>query len=240
MAHDLQPILAGLESEREADRLWAAYRLEEALGRELEAGRTEWGPVVEQALPALIRAIGDPHKGVQVHSANCLEFLAHHSDRVIPALREAMTGPDAWRAWGAAIVIARLGLWLPEAGPALGGAMGAKDRDVRWAAANYALSLGRKHPEAVAMVRELLGSENPIARKMAAYCLGAMGEYADVEAALAQRLDDPDRDVRRAVVLAIDKLPRISGPVKDRIRAMRTDDPDEFIRRAAAAVAAKF
>lgn len=238
MAYDIDRILQGLGDQDSATRLSAAAALETALKEELEAGRAEWDELVAQLLPVLIRGVGDSHKGVQVHSANCLEFLSYQSPVVIPALREAMAGDDGWRAWGAAIVTARMGYWFPEMAKALGGAFGAADRDVRWAAAGFSLQLGRSHPEAVAMVKQVLTDENPLARKMAAYCLGAMGQYADVEPALGARLGDPDRDVRRAVILALDKLPHVSDPVRDQIEALRKD-PDEFIRRTASAVAAK-
>ncbi|MFZ5828259.1 MAG: HEAT repeat domain-containing protein [Bacillota bacterium] len=239
MAYDLDRILTGMNDPDEATRLSAAYGLEQALKEELEAGRTDWEPLAGRILPVLIEGIGDQHKGVQVHSANCLQFLAYQSEAVIPALREAMRGAGSWRAWGAAIVFARLGLWSPEVGPALAGAMGARDRDVRWAAAGYALQLGRKYPEAVEMVMQTLASPEPLARKMAAYCLGAMGEYADVEAVLAGRLTDPERDVRRSVILAIAKLPQVSEPVLQQIAALR-HDPDLYVQRTADAVARKY
>lgn len=228
-------ILAGLGAPAPPERLGAAVTCEAALGHELEAGRTEWEPLVARLLPALIRAVGDVHKGVQVHAAACLQFLAYHSEAVVPALRAAMAGPDAWTAWGASLVAARLGLWLPEMHGALSGAMGAADRDVRWAAAGLSLQLGRTHPEAVAMAVATLRSESPLARKMAAYCLGAMGEYAEVAEPLAERLGDPDRDVRRAAVIAIGKLPRRPAELLARVAALHRD-PDLFVRRTAAAV----
>ncbi|HYG59115.1 MAG TPA: HEAT repeat domain-containing protein [Symbiobacteriaceae bacterium] len=236
---DTDRILAGLRSESGTARLAAARELEERLKEELERGRSEWESLVNGLLPALTAAIGDAHKGVQVHAANCLEFFSYQSYAVIPALRAAMAGPDPWRAWGAALVTARMGLWFPEMAPALQGAMGAGDRDVRWAAAGQCLQLGRSHPEAVDTVKATLASDNPLARKMAAYCLGAMGQYAAVEPALAAGLSDPDRDVRRAVILGIDKLPEVSEPVQAQIAALR-QDPDIYVRRTAAAVAAKY
>lgn len=239
MAYDVGLILTALGGADAETRLSAAAALEEALKDELEAGRAEWEGLVAEVLPALIQGVGDPHKGVQVHTANCLEFLAFQSGTVVPALREAMAGPDPWRAWGAALVTARMGYWLPEMARALQGAFGAQDRDVRWAAAGFCLQLGRNHPGAVACVKGALADPNPNARKMAAYCLGAMGQYADVEEALGARLSDPERDVRRAVVLGIDKLPQVSRATQERIAAMRRDDPDEYVRRTAAAVAAK-
>lgn len=239
MASDWERIRTGMAGAEDSTRLASAYALEQALKVELDAGRRDWADLADQLLPALIAGIGDAHKGVQVHSANCLQFLAYQSEAIIPALREAMAGPDTWRAWGAAIVFARMGLWSPEVGPALSAAMGARDRDVRWAAAGYALTLGRSHPEAVDMVKQTLASGEPVARKMAAYCLGAMGAYAEVEADLAARLSDPERDVRRAVILAIDKLPTSSEEVRQQIAALRSD-PDPFIQRTADAVAKKF
>jgi HEAT repeat protein len=237
--YDLPRMLAAMQADDPQTRLSAAHTLEQALKEELEGGRTDWAPLVAELLPVLIRGVGDEHKGVQVHAANCLEFLAFQSSDVVPALREAMAAGDPWRAWGAALVAARMGYWFTEMGPALAAAMGARDRDVRWAAAGFSLQLGRNHPDAVEMVKQTLRSENANARKMAAYCLGAMGQYAEVEGALAAQLNDPERDVRRAVVLGLDKLPRIAEPVQERIAAMRRD-PDEFVQRTAAAVAAKF
>lgn len=240
MAYDVGRILAALRAQEAGTRLSAAVALEQALKEALEQGRADWGPLTAELLPALIQAIGDTDKGVQVHAANCLQFLSYQSEAVLPALREAMTGPDAWRAWGAAIVAARTGVWFPEVGQALAGAMGATDKDVRWAAAGFCLQLGRSYPTVVDVVKGVLDSANPLARKMAAYCLGAMGAYAAVEDALAARLGDPDRDVRRAVILGLDKLPGgPSRPVVSRIAALR-QDPDEFIRRTAAAVAGKY
>lgn len=239
MAYDVGALIQGLASPDASVRLSAAYDLEEALKEELEQGRTDWEGLVSAAVPALIRGLGDSHKGVQVHTGNCVEFLSYQSPTVLPALRTALVAADRWQAWGAALVGARMGLWCEEMGPALRDAMGAADRDVRWAAAGFCLQLGRKYTEAVDTVRATLVSQNPLARKMAAYCLGAMGQYAQVETDLAARLGDAERDVRRAVILGIDKLPRVSGPVQERIRAMR-NDPDEYVRRTAAAVAAKF
>lgn len=239
MGYDTEALLQGLASPDAGVRLSSARGLEEALKEELEQGRTDWEDLVSAALPALLVGMGDTHKGVQVHTGNCVEFLSYQSPRVLPALREALRSADRWQAWGAALVGARMGLWCEEMGPALCDAMGAADRDVRWAAAGFCLQLGRKYGEAVDTVRQALAAENPLARKMAAYCLGAMGQYAPVEPDLAARLNDPERDVRRAVILGIDKLPQVSGPVQERIRAMR-NDPDEYVRRTAAAVAAKF
>jgi HEAT repeat protein len=239
VGYDVEALLQGLASPEAGDRLKAAYDLEAALQEELEQGRADWADLVAAVLPALIAGLGDSHKGVQVHTGNCVEFLSYQSPEVLPALREALRGADRWQAWGAALVGARMGLWCEEMGPALRDAMGAADRDVRWAAAGFCLQLGRKYTEAVDTVRAALASENPLARKMAAYCLGAMGQYAQVEADLAARLDDPERDVRRAVILGIDKLPQVSGAVQERVRAMRSDS-DAYVRRTAAAVAAKF
>jgi hypothetical protein len=111
VAYDIDRILGGLSDPDAGVRLSAAAALEEALREELEQGRLDWEGLVSAVLPGLIEAIGDPYKGVQVHAAGCLQFLAYQSGAVLPALRAAMAGPDAWRAWGAALVGARTGLW---------------------------------------------------------------------------------------------------------------------------------
>lgn len=188
-------------------------------------------------LPALVAALGENHKGMQVTAATCLQLIAYQSAAVIPLLRETMLGTP-WRAWGAAIVCARMGLWFPEMAGALSGALGSQDRDVRWAAANLLVQLGRTHAEAVATVRGALAEQNPTARKMGAYCLGAMGAYTDTEAALVSALADRERDVRRAAILALDKLPRLSPESAGHIASLR-EDPDVFVQRTADAVARK-
>ena len=73
---------------------------------------------------------------------------------------------------------------------------------------------------------------------MAAYCLGAVGEYASVEAHLVAVLNDEERDVKRAALLALDKLPVLAEETVDRIAAFR-HDPDEYLQRTAKAVAGK-
>ncbi|HEY8347334.1 MAG TPA: HEAT repeat domain-containing protein [Symbiobacteriaceae bacterium] len=235
MADPIEPHLSALSSPDPARRLAAAAALEQALQAEQESGRTDWEPLTARLLPVLIRGLGDPEKGVQVHTANCLQLLARHSGAVIPALRQAMGGTNRRRAWGAALVSARLGLWLPEMRHALSDAMSAQDRDLRWAAAQLALALGWSHPEAVEMVVETLQSPDPTARKMAAYCLGGMGAYTAVEAPLTGALRDPHREVRRAALLALNRLPSLS-PEAIRQMALLRFDPDPQVRRTAEAV----
>lgn len=239
MGQDLAALMKDLADPESAVRLAAAQRLEAAFHAELDEGRRDWAPLVADFLPLLVQGLGDRNKGVQVHAANCLEFLAYQSEAVVDALREALAGPDRWRAWGAALVVARMGLWTPEVGPALAGAMGAQDRDVRWAAASLALRLARVHPSAIEMVKSTLQDPNPIARKMAAYGLGAIGAFAPALDELVAALPDPERDVRRAVILAIDKLPAVPEAVRERVAAYR-EDPDIFVQRTAGAVAAKW
>lgn len=224
-------------------RLSAASALQQWLGDLLDAQTDATGferllsHAYPDLLPALVSALGDPHKGVQVTAANSLQFLAYQSAAVIPLLRGAMAGAP-WRAWGAAIVCARMNLWFPEMEGALAGALGSPNRDVRWAAANLLVQLGRRHGEAVAAAQGALAGDKPTARKMGAYCLGAMGEYTAVADSLAGALADGERDVRRAAILALDKLPRLSPQTLDRIAALR-EDPDVYVRRSADAVARK-
>jgi len=239
MTAELERATRRLASADPGERVAAARDLEAHLTALLAAGATGGAPLAERLLPALVKGLGDTEKGVQVHCANCLQLLAPHSGAVLPALREALTPPDERRAWGAAFVAGRLGFWSAGVGRALAAAMGAPDRDIRWAAADLAVALGRAHPECVEMAKETLQSPVPAARKMAAYCLGAMGAYADVAGALAGRLADPDRDVRRAAVLALNRLPRVPADVQRQVVSLR-QDPDQFVRRAADAVARRW
>lgn len=251
---DGSQMIGGLTSADAEERLAAVLALENWLGALLESGLTsdQLAHQVEQADPRLLEklvgALGDEHKGVQVTAATCLQFLAHQTPLVLPRLREAMApaardglaaAPASRRAWNAAIICARMKLWFPEMGPALTAALGAQDRDVRWAAAHALLALGRDHGAAVDAALGALGALGAGARKMAAYCLGAMGQYAPVEGALAGALADPERDVRRAAILALDKLPALSAGTLVQIQALEAD-PDLMVRRTATAVAAKW
>lgn len=193
-------------------------------------------------VPALVQGLGDLHKGVQVHCAECLEVLAHFSPAVLPGLCGALTATDTWHSWGAAIVLARLRLWREEMGPALAGALGSGNRDVRWAAADLLLRLAEQHragPVSVAM--EATRDPNITTRKMAAYLLGELGSrnLCSAEAALLPLLADEHRDVRRATILGLDRLGPLSPESRARFAAMQTDDPDEFVRRTAAGVLRK-
>lgn len=242
----LDRILPGLESAQDSERLAAARALDEHLralaGKAEEAAvdgtEGSWPQVAERCLPALVRALGDPHKGVQVHGANCLQTLLPHVPEVTPRLADAMSSPDRWQAWAAALAAARAGLWLVPMQDALGGALGAEDRDVRWAAAGLTVKLGRTHPEAVALVKGALLNGLPLARRMAAYALAAIGCYSSVESELVQALKDPDRNVRRAAVLALGKLPAVSRESVAAVAALQSD-PDVFVGRAARAVSAR-
>lgn len=237
MDDHLQMLLALLASDEEPLHLHAAQALEHALKEELEQGRTAWEPLAQQMTPVLIRCLCDRQKGVQVHAANCLEFLSYQSDLVLPALRAAMESADRQQRWLAALVAARLGLWLPEMGPALSDALGAADRDLRWAAAHCSLQLCRTHQEALAMILQSLQSPNPIARRMAAYCLGALGTAA-MEQTLLAALADADPTVRRAALLALHRLASLSPEALSHMAALQAD-PDLFVRRTAAAVSAR-
>lgn len=242
---ELDRTLAALADPADAaGRLGAAA----ALARWLQETLPDSGAVAAalQAHPdlvaALVAGLGDRHKGVQVHCAECLEVLAHFSPEVLPALHGALTTTDAWHSWGAAIVLARLQLWREEMGPALAGALGSADRDVRWAAANLLLRLAGVQGEPVtAVVMEAVRDLNPTARKMAAYLLGELGArgLAGAEAALLPLLADAERDVRRAAILALDRLGQMPPATRERIAAMATADPDEFVRRTAGGVLQK-
>lgn len=236
VAENLHSLLTAAKSAEAAERLRAAKTLEQVLLDELERGQTAWEPLAKELIPVLIGCLGDPEKGVQVHAANCLEFLSYQSAAVLPALRAAVGGAFRPQAWTAALVAARLDLWAPEMGDALREALGAPDRDLRWAAAHAIRQLSRTHPEAAAVVVGTLSDPNPIARRMAAYCLGALGKDGAGEAPLEPLLADADPTVRRAALLALARLPALSQEMLTQVAALQAD-PDPFVRRTAAAVA---
>ena len=249
MDEKLPLLLDLLGSGEDMTRLHAAKTLEDLLKEELEHGRSDWEPLAQQLTPALIHRLSDRVKGVQVHAANCLEFLAYQSELVLPALRTAMGGAHRQERWLAALIAARLGLWLPEMSPALEDALGAEDRDLRWAAAHLSVRLCRTHQKAVPMILQSLKSPNPTARRMAAYCLGALecdaavvqplrdslGSAPALEQSLVAALTDADPTVRRAALLALHRLRSLSPAALERMAALQAD-PDPFVRRTATAV----
>ncbi|MFO7173092.1 MAG: HEAT repeat domain-containing protein [Bacillota bacterium] len=188
---------------------------------------------------SLVQALGDRHKGVQVHAAECLEVLAHFSPEVVPALRSALQSGDPWHAWAAAIVLARLNLWWPEMGPALAGAMGSRNRDLRWAAASLVLRLAERYGRPLAdLAMAAARDPDPVRRKMAGYLVGEMGrrQYLEAEPVLLPLLEDPEPEVRRAGILALNRQPSLSPAARERLGQIAGADPDPFVRRTAAAV----
>jgi HEAT repeat protein len=111
------------------------------------------GPKAAPAVPALVKALGDPDQGVRANAAICLGFIGHQAKAAVPALSRLLMDQnevDTVRSW-AALSLGRIG---PDALPVLIEALKpGSDVFVRGAAAN---AVGKMGPKAEPAIPQLL------------------------------------------------------------------------------------
>ena len=204
-----------------------------------------------EAVPALVRALGDPHQGVRWKAGEALGRMGRDA---LPAVATVLENPDADVRWRGAVVLGDIG--GAGAVEALIRALCDRDRYVRSRAEQ---ALGRIGPEAVGPLLSLLGNGTPRARQAAAAALGwtrdpapigpliaALGEedpgLSEAAARALEHLGDlsveplmgalshPQTAVRRQVAGILGRLgnPRAAPPLRDAL-----SDPDPVVRHAA-------
>jgi vesicle coat complex subunit len=117
------------------------------------------GPAAEPAVPALVKALGDPDPEVQISAAEALGRIGPAAEPAVPALIEALGDPDADVQRTASETLGRIGLAAKAAVPALINALGSADpgvrRDAARAMAEIAAALyDASATEALSLLRE--------------------------------------------------------------------------------------
>ena len=131
------------------------------------------GPVTEDVIPALIKALGDEDSGVRRSAASALGKIGPVTNEVIPALIKAL-GDEEWH--GRSSAASALGNIGKAAVPALIKALGDEERYVVRESAAFAL--GKIGKAAVPALIKALGDEDSGIRSYAASALGNIGPEA--------------------------------------------------------------
>ncbi|HXW83040.1 MAG TPA: HEAT repeat domain-containing protein [Candidatus Binataceae bacterium] len=215
----------------EAERLDALERLT----------RESAAPLSDDAIGALIACLGSVSKTVQRRAAEAIAALASRDDRLLLAVRAALSSESAQARWGAAYALGAIdGALGMESAEALLEALADHDSDVRWSAVELLGRLCRIHPrEVAARLMRRAHDGSAVARRMALYCLRDYGTAsADLLALLDSAAADSDVFLRLAALSALAKLFARSDASGDAaaiaLRALESD-ADAGVRRSAAA-----
>jgi HEAT repeat protein len=196
------------------------------------------GTATPTEIDDLVACLGDEYKAVQRRAADALAAVHGDGVTVTDRVRAALAATTLRHRWGAAYALSRLGVLDATALPVLVEVLGSDDGDRRWAAAQMIVGLASDSVVIVAL-RGLLAAPNPMARKMALYCLRDLGRsWAGSDAVLVAALADSDPAVRLAAlnaapVLAVDREAMAAAC------ARLLGDVDAGVSRAAAPTLAK-
>ena len=195
-------------------------------------------PAAVLLVDALVPVLGDPVRAVWRAAGDALVAIARRDPGVWPALRAAFGSPNARTRRIAALVGARLAPRELRLLPPLVEALGSDDGTERWAAARALVELGRTQGEVHPLVLHLAQTDpNPVARRMAAFCLRDLApDDPRTAAALLAASRDGDLRVHRAALSALGALLGPPPEVEERLREALEQDPDGASRRIAAAV----
>lgn len=183
-------------------------------------------------LARLIGFLAADAKAERRAAAEELVRLGREGGATVGYVRVALADADARRRWGAAYVLYRLGARDEEVFLAAVEALGAADRDVRWAAATMVVALASSDAERCRQLRAVVADGEPVACKMALYCLRDLGGEND--RTFVDALTKSDPAVRLAAVAGLARAPALSESGVDALLAVVQNDRESGVRRAAA------
>jgi HEAT repeat protein len=193
------------------------------------------GMKATDAIPPLVRALGDPHQGVRWKAA---EALGRMGVDALPAVAAALESPDADVRWRAAVVLGDIG----GAGATKALILALRDDD-RYVRSRAEQALGRLGPDAVGPLLHLLSGGESRDRQAAAAALGwtrdpvaigplvaALGEEDPALQEAVGALAHPQAEIRQR---AAGILGRLGDPRA--VPALRSalSDPHPDVRHAA-------
>lgn len=198
---------------------------------------------LQEALPAVRRALSDPSARVRLAAVDTIESMAvgtpegarSAADPAIPELVRALGDPDGFVRWAAARTLGRLDpSRTHDAVPGLIRLLGDPDVDVRQASARTLEHIGPPAESAAPALAQALGKGDVEVRVAIAHALEGIGRRAAKVAvpALAQALTDPDERMRRAAAETLGRLGPDAAPAAEALRRA-LDDPNPDVRQAA-------
>lgn len=191
-----------------------------------------------EALAAIAGCLSADSKTVRRRAADALAAVARCEPGLVATIQPWLKSANRRIRFGAAYALGAVGdhaLTL-DAAPALRETLGSSDGDLRWAAAELMVRLGRAHPKEIrAELLALVSGANPVARKMALYCLRDLGvRGSEVLEAVGSAIRDTDAHVRLAA-LALLSASFATNDAAALLMLERLDsDRDVGVRRAAA------
>jgi HEAT repeat protein len=206
-------ILGQMGDTRATEVLFSAF--DDADWTVREAAATALARIGTAAVPLLVQALQSDSEDIRWRAATALERIGWQPDHSAAAA-------SYWIARGEWKRCVALG---EQAIKPLIAAIYHWDKDVRKGAAGALVRIGT--PTLKPLV-QVLGSDLPHARSSAAWALGHMHEPR-LAGPLTRLLDDPEQDVRLAVIGA---LVRLHAPSEALILALKNDEP--LVRKAAA------
>jgi HEAT repeat protein len=185
-----------------------------------------------------VPVLGDPVRAVWRAASDALVAIARRDPGVWPALRGALASPDARTRRVAALAGARIAPRELRLLPPLVEALGSDDGTLRWGAARALVELGQTQSEVHPLMLHLAQADpNPIARRMAAFCLRDLApDDPRTSSALLAASRDGDLQVQRAALSALASLLAPTHAVEERLREALEQGLDAPSRRIAAAV----
>jgi HEAT repeat protein len=221
-------LVDGLQSKSDAVRQYAVHVF------------AERSRAPEEAIPALVGLLGDPHAKVRAHAAEALERIGAKARPLALAplvARAADLDPAAQKA--AAKAVRALGPPDSDDEPALRALLTDKSAHVRTAALVLIRPLETTGDQASAAYAPLLKDPTPELRLSA---LEGLLAFPDSVPALSDRvlhlLGDSDRGVRTAAIRAAGLMPGVAGILDKLTAARRTEAAPELRDALAAAVVA--
>jgi HEAT repeat protein len=210
---------------RSADPVVCGAAIEELAAR---------GGAASDEIDALVACLGHGGRGVPRRAAELLATLEGKGAPIRERLLATLGSSRPGERWGATFALARCGPVPLAAVPVLLETVAGDDGDKRWAAAAIIAGM-RDRPEIPDALVRLVRDGEPVARKMALYCLRDIGcSSAPVDDALRAALGDPEPAVRLAALSALAHLAADRSAAGGRLIAA-LGDPEARVRRAAAA-----
>jgi HEAT repeat protein len=164
----------------------------------------ELGPQDIGAIPALIRALGDPEDNVKWKAGHPLKQFGRVA---VPALLPLLDSPDADLRYRAVMVLGAIGPEAEEAIPALLSRLEDPDQYLPWSTANALGRIGPAAKAAVPALKALCSHPQTHVRINAAEALSRItGRCGKMVSILIGALEDPDWRVQQDVYLKLDEM----------------------------------
>ncbi|MHC5066396.1 MAG: HEAT repeat domain-containing protein [Planctomycetota bacterium] len=182
------------------------------------------------AVPALAALLRDKVDFVRWAASHAIAQIGKPASSAVPAMLEAMKGPDGRGDINIARDVGRMGLAVPAAMDGLVSMLGSEDEDVRSTAIGAFRSVPSAPDSAMKALIHILETDRWARRREVALVFGRLGESArDAAGALVKALEHEDHMVRSAAAWALGRVRCKTTAVRKGLQKARSD-PDLHTR----------